>query len=180
MASEILDSEDDAALAGRRMLMHVGIAAAIIVVGIIVKDQFSWVAKYPRKWVIPLKNRITDFFEWLVYGVRFFVGTRFEFVPTDITRGMIKIFEYQVFLPKVCSSTASGSGWSRAFSNPRSGDSAGGYSLAKIDESGAAYRDPGDHAWHKPGHIRGPVHGGDYGTDRHPGPGVGNQSCPLR
>ena len=63
MASEILDSEDDAALARRRMLMHVGIAAAIIVVGIIAKDQFSWVAKYPRKWVIPLKNRITDFFE---------------------------------------------------------------------------------------------------------------------
>ena len=118
MASEILDSEDDAALARRRMLMHVGIAAAIIVVGIIAKDQFSWVAKYPRKWVIPLKNRITDFFEWLVYGVRFFVGTRFDLVATDIMRGMIKIFEYQVLLPRVCSSTASGSGWSRALFKP--------------------------------------------------------------
>ncbi len=100
------------------MLTHVGIAAAIIVVGIIAKDQFSWVTKYPGKWAIPLKNRITDFLEWLVYGVRIFVGTRFEFLRTDITHGMIKIFEHQVFLPRVCSSTASGTGRSRVLFKP--------------------------------------------------------------
>ncbi len=119
MSSEILNSEDDAALARRRKLMHVGIAAEIIIVGTVTKDQFSRVAKYPGKRVIPLKNWITDFFEWLVHGVTFFAGTRFEFLPTDITRGIIKFFEYQVFLPRICSSTASESGWSRAFSNPR-------------------------------------------------------------
>lgn len=113
MSSEIAHSENGAALACKRMLTYVGIVA---------KDQFSWIAKYPRKRVIPLKNWITDFFEWLVYGVTFFEGTRFEFVPTDITRGMIKIFEQQVFLPRVCSSTASGSEWNRAFSNPRGGN----------------------------------------------------------
>ncbi len=35
MSSEIADSENGAALACKRMLIHVGIAAAIIVVGII-------------------------------------------------------------------------------------------------------------------------------------------------
>lgn len=127
MSSEIVESENGAALACKRMLTYVGIAAAIIIVGIVAKDQFGRVAKYPRKRIISLKNRISDFCKWLVYGITFFEGSRFEFVPTDIARGMIKIFEHQVFLPRVCSSTASGSGWSRAFSNPRSGDSAGGY-----------------------------------------------------
>jgi len=71
-------------------------AAAIIVAGLIAKGQFEWVVKYPRKWIIPLKNWISDFFEWLLYGVKFFEGTPREFVPTDVTRGLIKIFEYQL------------------------------------------------------------------------------------
>lgn len=71
MASAILDSEDDAALARRRMLNHVEIAAAIIAAGITAKGQFSWIAKDPKKWVIPPNNRIADFFEWLMYGVSF-------------------------------------------------------------------------------------------------------------
>jgi glycine betaine/proline transport system permease protein len=43
-----------------------------------------------------LKKWITDFFEWLVYEVKFFEGSQYEFVPTDVTRGMIKVFEYQL------------------------------------------------------------------------------------
>jgi hypothetical protein len=109
MLSEIADSEKDAASACKRTLTHAGIAAAIIIVGIVEKDQFSWVEKYLRKGAIALKNWITAFFERLVHGVTFFEGTRFEFVP------------------KVCSPTASGSGWRRAFSSPQGGDSAGGY-----------------------------------------------------
>jgi hypothetical protein len=68
MSSEILNSEDDAALARIRKLMHVGMAAETITVGTVTKDQFSRVAKYPGKRIIPLKNWITDFFEWLVQG----------------------------------------------------------------------------------------------------------------
>lgn len=91
-----IDIEHNLALARKRTLTHVGIAIAIIVGGLLAKGQFDWIAKYPKKWVIPLKVWITDFFEWLVYGVTFFEGTSYQFVPTDITRGMIKIFEYQV------------------------------------------------------------------------------------
>lgn len=80
----------------RRNVVHALIALSIIVAGILAKNQFAWAEKYPRGWVIPLKNWITDFFEWLVYGVKFFEGTSYEFVPTDVTRGMIKIFEYQL------------------------------------------------------------------------------------
>ena len=80
----------------KRNLTYLFVAAAIIAVGLIGKNNIEWVAKYPRSWVIPLKDWITDFFDWLVYGVKFFEGTAYEFVPTDVTRGAIKIFEYQV------------------------------------------------------------------------------------
>ena len=79
-----------------RTYIQIVIATIIIIGGLFAKGQFDWIVQYPRKWVIPLKNWITDFFEWIVYGVKFFEGTGYEFVPTDITRGMIKILEYQV------------------------------------------------------------------------------------
>ncbi len=85
----------DSAPGRRRALTHVGLAAAIIIAGWLAKGELAWVAKYPKKWVIPLKNWITDFFEWLVYDLKFFQGTDYAFVPTDVTRGMIKILEYQ-------------------------------------------------------------------------------------
>lgn len=96
MASKIADIENAPALAHKRTLIHVGIALAIVVVGLIAKGQLDWIAKYPKKWVLPLKNWITDFFEWLVYEVKFFEGTSYEFIPTDVTRGAIKVLEYQV------------------------------------------------------------------------------------
>ena len=79
-----------------RTVSHLAVAAVIVVGGLLAKSQFDWVVRYPRQWVIPLKIWITDFFEWLVYGVTFFAGSAYEFVPTDITRGLIKILEYQV------------------------------------------------------------------------------------
>ena len=94
METEHIDIAQEKAAARKRLFLHLGIAIAIIVAGLAAKSQFSWVAKYPRKWVLPLKNWITDFFEWVVYGVKFFEGTTYQFVPTDITRGMIVPFKY--------------------------------------------------------------------------------------
>ena len=90
MTSETVDTEIDSSALRKRALMHAGIAAAIIFFGVIAKSQLDWVVKYPRKWTIPLRDWITEFFEWLVYEVKFFAGTSFEFAPTDVTRGMIK------------------------------------------------------------------------------------------
>ncbi|MFT5897126.1 MAG: hypothetical protein ACI8VW_004010, partial [bacterium] len=42
----------------RRNIVHLVIATIIIIGGILAKEQFAWVAKFPRKWVIPLKNWI--------------------------------------------------------------------------------------------------------------------------
>ncbi len=90
-SKEISSSEER-----NRTYIQIVIATIIIIGGLFAKGQFDWIVQYPRKWVIPLKNWITDFFEWIVYGVKFFEGTSYEFVPTDVTRGMIKILEYQV------------------------------------------------------------------------------------
>lgn len=83
-------------LASKHHLAYAVSVVIVIIAGLLAKSQFDWVVKYPRKWVLPLKNWITDFFEWLVYEVKFFAGTQYEFVPTDVTRGMIKVFEYQL------------------------------------------------------------------------------------
>ncbi len=78
----------------QRALLHLGVAAFIIIAGMLAKGQFAWVAKYPRKWTIPLKNWIADFFEKLVYETKFFEGKAYEFVPTDVTRGFVSVMEY--------------------------------------------------------------------------------------
>jgi glycine betaine/proline transport system permease protein len=43
---------------------------------------------------LPLKDWIDSFFEWLVYGVRFFGGTSFEFTPREVTRGVSGLLAY--------------------------------------------------------------------------------------
>ncbi len=78
----------------RLSILHIAIAVTIIVAGIAAKGHFSWVQKYPRQWVIPLKDWISRFFDWIVYEVKFFEGTSFEFVPTDITRGFVAVMDY--------------------------------------------------------------------------------------
>ena len=89
-----MNNENDNRSERKTLFTHLGIALAIIVLGILAKGQFEWVAKYPRKWVIPLKDWISNFFEWLVYEIKFFEGTAFEFVPTDITRGFVNLMNY--------------------------------------------------------------------------------------
>ena len=83
-----------------RLLRYMSVAALIIIAGILAKSQFAWVQEFPRGWQIPLQKWITAFFEWLVYEVKFFPGTGYEFAPTDITRGAIKIFAYQIAFTK--------------------------------------------------------------------------------
>ncbi|PLC47890.1 ABC transporter permease [Pollutimonas subterranea] len=63
-------------------------ALAIIVLGQFAVSRLAWVEQYPSNWILPLKDWIDSFFEWLVYGVRFFDGTSFEFTPRDLTRGV--------------------------------------------------------------------------------------------
>src|SRR5690606_23074164 len=62
-------------------------ALAIMVLGQVLAGQISWVAAYPSDWVLPLKDWMDAFFEWLVYGARFFEGTVFEFTARNLTRG---------------------------------------------------------------------------------------------
>lgn len=89
-----MDQDSNVRSERKTLFTQLGIAAAIIILGILVKSQFEWVVKYPRKWVIPLKDWISDFFEWLVYEVKFFEGSAIEFVPTDITRGFVSLMNY--------------------------------------------------------------------------------------
>ncbi len=73
-------------------------ALAIIVLGQFAVSRLAWVDHYPSDWVLPLKDWIDSFFEWLVYGVRFFDGTSFEFTPRDLTRGFSGLLAYPLGL----------------------------------------------------------------------------------
>src|SRR3546814_3014089 len=70
------------------------VAIAIIVLGQLAVGRLDWVAQYPSAWVLPLKDWIDSFFEWLVYGVHFFSGTSLEFTPRDLTRGFSAVLAY--------------------------------------------------------------------------------------
>ena len=74
------------------------IALAIIVLGQFAAGRIAWVEHYPSDWTLPLKDWIDSFFEWLVYGVRFFDGTSFEFTPRDLTRGVSGLLAYPLGL----------------------------------------------------------------------------------
>lgn len=69
-------------------------ALAMIVLGQFAVSRLAWVEQYPSSWILPLKDWIDSFFEWLVYGVRFFSGTSFEFTPRDLTRGASGLLAY--------------------------------------------------------------------------------------
>ena len=69
-------------------------AAVIITAGFVAKSHFAWAAKYPQAWTLPLQKWISTFFEWLLYEVRYFEGTAFEFPFTAITRGFVKVMAY--------------------------------------------------------------------------------------
>ena len=69
-------------------------ALAIIVLGQLAAGRLSWVAKYPSEWMLPLKDWIDSFFEWVVYGARFFEGTSLEFTARNLTRGFAAWLAY--------------------------------------------------------------------------------------
>src|SRR5690606_209822 len=73
-------------------------ACAIIVLGQFAASRFEWAAQYPSDWMFPLKSWIDAFFEWLVYGVRFFDGTSLAFSPRDLTRGIADVLTYPLSL----------------------------------------------------------------------------------
>ncbi len=80
-----------------RLLFWVA-ALAIIALGQFAASRLDWVAHYPSDWIFPLKNWIDAFFEWLVYGVRFFDGTSYGFSPRDVTRGLASVLAYPLHL----------------------------------------------------------------------------------
>lgn len=73
-------------------------ALAIIVLGQFSVSRLDWVAQYPSDWVLPIQDWIDSFFEWLVYGVRFFDGTSWAFTPRDLTRGFSALLAYPLWL----------------------------------------------------------------------------------
>ncbi|MBV6273103.1 ABC transporter permease subunit [Alcaligenaceae bacterium CGII-47] len=78
--------------------MYWAVALAIIVLGQFSASRFDWVAQYPTDWIFPLKDWIDSFFEWLVYGIRFFEGSSFAFTPRDLTRGFSALLAYPLGL----------------------------------------------------------------------------------
>jgi len=89
--------------AHRRMLSREALLyllAAILIVGMgqLAAAKLDWVASYPSDWIVPLRKWIDRFFEWLVYGLKFFEGTGFEFAPRDVTRGFVALMAYPLSL----------------------------------------------------------------------------------
>ncbi|MGH8845340.1 MAG: hypothetical protein ACREX1_21840, partial [Advenella sp.] len=73
-------------------------ALAIIALGQYAASRFEWAAQYPSGWIFPLEKWFDSFFEWLVYGIRFFDGTSFAFTPRDLTRGFSALLAYPLGL----------------------------------------------------------------------------------
>lgn len=71
---------------------------AIIMLGQFSVSRWDWAAQYPSSWVLPIEGWIDAFFEWLVYGVRFFDDTSWAFTPRDVTRGFSTLLAYPLEL----------------------------------------------------------------------------------
>ena len=82
----------------RRGLLYGIVALAIIILGQIAAGRVAWVAKYPSEWMLPLKDWIDAFFEWLTYDARFFEGTSIEFTARNMTRGFAAWLAYPLGL----------------------------------------------------------------------------------
>ena len=70
---------------------QLGVGACILAIGFIAKHNFAWAVKYPHAWTLPLQKWISAFFDWLLYDLKYFTGTAFEFPFTAIPRGFIAI-----------------------------------------------------------------------------------------
>jgi glycine betaine/proline transport system permease protein len=69
-------------------------AVLIVLAGWIASSTIPAFKEFPEEWIFPLKDYIDRFFEWIVYEVKFFVGTFAEFKPTDITRGFVAVMKF--------------------------------------------------------------------------------------
>jgi glycine betaine/proline transport system permease protein len=78
----------------RRLLGLALLVVLIVLAGRVANEQLTWVTRYPSAWILPLSDWIATFFEWLVYELRFFSGTTFEFSPRDVTRGFVSLLSY--------------------------------------------------------------------------------------
>lgn len=82
----------------REALLYLLAAILIIGMGQLAAAKLDWVASYPSDWIVPLRKWIDRFFEWLVYGLKFFEGTGFEFAPRDVTRGFVALMAHPLSL----------------------------------------------------------------------------------
>lgn len=82
----------------RRLLGLALLATVIVLAGRIAHQHLAWVATYPSAWVLPLNGWIGMFFEWIVYELKFFSGTAFEFSVRDVTRGFVLVLGYPLSL----------------------------------------------------------------------------------
>lgn len=73
---------------------HLAAAVLIVIAGFVAKYHFEWAAHYPKQWTLPLQPWISSFFDWLLYDVKYFAGTAYEFPFTAITRGFVKVMSY--------------------------------------------------------------------------------------
>jgi glycine betaine/proline transport system permease protein len=85
-------------LASSRLFGLALLVFLIVVTGRMAYEQLAWVTQYPSAWVLPLSDWISTFFEWLVYDLRFFSGTGFEFSPRDVTRGFVFLLSFPLAL----------------------------------------------------------------------------------
>lgn len=89
---------DEGSSTARHQLWYWIAALIIIVLSQFSVSRLDWVAQYPSDWVLPIQDWIDSFFEWLVYGVRFFDGTSWAFTPRDLTRGFSALLAYPLWL----------------------------------------------------------------------------------
>jgi glycine betaine/proline transport system permease protein len=64
----------------------------------LLRTDLSWIASYPSAWMLPVRDWISAFFEWLVYDLHFFGGGAYEFSFREITRGFVALMEHPLAL----------------------------------------------------------------------------------
>jgi glycine betaine/proline transport system permease protein len=70
------------------------LAILIVMAGRWASQAQGWAMTYPSSWVVPLGNWISVFFDYLVYDLKFFVGTAIEFSARGATRGFSSLLSY--------------------------------------------------------------------------------------
>jgi glycine betaine/proline transport system permease protein len=84
-------------MAPRRLLGSALLVILIVLAGRLAEEHLVWAVTYPSSWVLPVRGWISAFFEWLVYELKFFSGSAFEFSPRDVTRGFVSLLGYPLW-----------------------------------------------------------------------------------